>query len=1149
MKVLKNFWFRSVVVFSLAQHVTNGFSHNLNCTELVTRLTFAQLAQRAEQNLGKPDDTPHWIREALPPNVKFVTKPGRDHSPHLIQKEMGDLYALQIEDTFNGIKFTTTASISGAALMDNFLRKQQGRPFSLVSDSARGAYLFIHGGGVNTANYASVSNASHLGKRGIEGSGIDWVAHGSHTTDKVSLRPLDQAEFAIWFMDKYFGPNVPQIVIGHSMGGQIVNIMHNLMRKPVIEKKFPNSRVVGFVSLSTPVDTTGGGNIHQKFNADVEGTPDAHAALTEDDNINMVAQSSLTDLTFLDSLDDRVLNPDGLLPMLAIMGVNDLVCYPPACHKPFEKYIRNRPNTYTIMLGEHGQRLVDHADNAAKADHFIPKYSVEGQKDLPGVGAGMPIVYAEIAQWMERNFLGNPHFDIFSEEAKNLTVSPQINEVDQILALVLPKVDLSTSEANKKINEILSGKTKETDANTAIIMNAIHEVAAINSERAWASNWTRILGLYAKNPVFREFLKHHRIFRKVPADELVMKEFNTYFDGFERFVSEANFYSKPYLNPNYKLPDSPLKIQWNTFFDWVLSSHDKEANPELFEDAIQITKQWGSSDIAGQKFAASLLAHTLNDPRVDEFKLKDMPEGIPVRTKEILQANNADHRWKTFLNWFNHPEERDTYHTKAQELVRFWSKSKNPDHVLAARAIALTMGDEFHNITSMAPSAEVVDKSHYLIRSKRFDNAHEIFNFYRNKPGLSDITSQLETQRKILLGLRDLKLEHLILLHPEIEHLRVQKEALNVELNTYAKLRDPDMIGDLHRLHAQKTQLVRLLGNDSLSTLLKKGADLEDLTKHLPSHDVLSSARSYEEVRALYDTLVEQTWKSQAFESFMGPNLRNFFSNMNELITKTLDAPVNLASKKKSRVEEAKETFVSMWQDNIESFIQFTKLLQGAKEFVDKADLPPKLETLRDGLDQRRNDINSLVYKIDDIRRPFIEKHHAEWTHESRPAYPAELDALIEQYKQKQGAFQQARREYAKEFKNAAIEGHFGPYLKFIYNQFASLEKKIHDLEGHAESPANSIQHSADGDQPLSLTSVEQKMIEITTAIAKIDQEIIARYASVLYRFDSISAIDIMNNANSKPTSDEITLIIRDWNSTWRDVTGGKVIESGGGYN
>jgi hypothetical protein len=581
-------------------HVAPAEAHSIDCARLAKKLSFSRLEAAASRSTHSPSvRAPHWFKSALPEGMSFIARPGREHAPNRIQKEFGDGFvALRAHLEFEGNYYTTNVGVNPEALAENFYRMQRGEKKSLLRDNARAAGLFTHGGGTNLSTWGNGNNAAaQLGKRYIDIISLDFFGHGENQPKSYSDRPRDYVEFGAWFMNEYMNTGVPLFPIGHSMGGQVSDIFHLRMSPTEIEKKFPGLPIKAVIMLSPPTDPTYGANLHTKVTRDNEFTDrSAQEALFDRDNINLRSQEPLTDLAFLASWNDELLQ-QATYPALSIMGNKDDVCFL-GCEEAYHRGIVLRPNTTSILYNQ----VVDHTGEPTKADHMIPKYYLPEQAELSGVGKNMPIAYLDTLTFIEREVIGNKEFDPRSSESENLLTSHQLNEAQQVEAYLKWNHKVSRAEALEVVQER-------------------------NAKRAYKGSLSRIFGLFAKNLVFREFIKNYHFKKKVLVSPNLGEDINVFISALDRFTNDFTRFVR--YQSNNKIPiESPE--DWATFQNWVINESASEKS-----NAIKLLERWSKSDTMTHQFGANLLARSLG-LQTTSSSIRDLGPSFPVRFETVL---------------------------------------------------------------------------------------------------------------------------------------------------------------------------------------------------------------------------------------------------------------------------------------------------------------------------------------------------------------------------------------------------------------------------------------------------------------------------------------------------------------------------------
>lgn len=980
-------------ILSLAIFVSFiGPSYADDCEKLTRKVAYAKLHTQAQQSISSGSvSAPHWMQLALPEGASYVVSPGRESAPGKVQKEFGpDYVVVQLKTDFNGKTYTTNVGLSPYALADNIFRTMRGERTYLSAENVRGAGVFVHGGGTELSSWANgATPAAHFAKRNLPIVSIDFFGHGVNRPQEYSTTPLDNVHFVPWLMSKYFPQGLPMFVIGHSMGGQVGDLIQNYLDPAKLEELYPGLSLKGIVMLSPPTDPTGGADLYAKISRDREFTdPKAQSELFEKDNINLVSQEPLTDMTFLASWNDALLERP-MIEGFAGMGVADDVCYL-GNECVYDKYMNGRQNTTSVMY----DNLIDIHGKPVSPNHMLPQYFAAKSEDKRILGNTIPQVIADSLKFIENKVLGNKDFDPSSPEAKNLQ-TVQKRDSDIISALIKEK-GLSREEATRIVQEQ-------------------------NSLASHRDTLARVLGLYSKNYIFREFVKNFTLKKRAPKSTQNAENFSFFLSTMESFSTEFNKYVRFLENP---------KVPVNEPDNWALFIETMQSLEPDVSKANALATYWGRNDAPGaHKFASSLIFAKISNETNLGLQL---PEGIPFQ-------------WRHFIETF----------------------SADPKAALAA------------------------------------------FNW----------------KKDVLAGFRDVDLDSLAKLYVDLVPFKEEKRKLTEDTEKLTQQRDA-VLARVIAMHAQKYQILRLFKEHGPS-LKDKGQEIETWIRDLsvPTKPLESFEGAQEELAKLNQSGL----KALAYESFLGPQVRNFVSQLESIageLNKDREKPLS-----KEKVSTYQSTYLSV-------FNALTIELDSVRTRLQSLDVDIKagyqeLAQLNEPSAQKKAAALDVLTEFFQLREDFIRENHHLWTSTSRPKYPGRYYALIEEYKKAQSDYQYTKLVYDQKMRAMALEGKLGAHQKFLYENLDSLEKEMDVLNGQKIEDVGS------------LTQLEDQIQDNVYRLEDIEEEVIARHLSGFYSTQIISAWSALDNPDEIPSTMILNQILAGWRNVWRDPTGGQTQDAG----
>ncbi|HVJ65728.1 MAG TPA: alpha/beta fold hydrolase [Bdellovibrionota bacterium] len=1120
--IKKNYCTRSVLVFAalalspgLMAHTSSVVVEGDRCAELARRISFAQLESRARHafHVGE-GQTPALMRRAFPEGLTLLTSSRvRDIPDGMSHRNASTVFvAAKAHFNVNGVDYYPTVMFDPAALTDNLFRDHK----SLIPEDSQGALLHGHGGGTWGAD---ASTAGVLGGYSanlkLTTVSIDWPGHGDNFPTQFSTVPKDYDFYSLHFMYRYMNDGKPLALIGHSRGGQeALQLFYNYTMDDV-KREFPGLNFKLAIAMSPPVDRTEGGTLADRSAADAEefNSPVAEYML-QGDMINLPSQIPMRDVSFGYSMTPELLKKrKNVIPTITIMGDKDDICFL-GCETIYYRYVQDHPQIAEKYLYSD---VVDYSGKKQPPNHIIPKFQLVGQSALPGVGASMPAAYAHALQGFMRYAMGQKNYDIFSPAAKNLLTSTQVNEADQIRDLM---------------------KWRESRKTPISLEKATEEVQKINALRAFKSNLTNIFGKYASNLIFREFIKSFRLSRTVTTSKTLSEGITSYLSSLDKFNQEARMYAK---SLTIKSINANEPENWALFFDWM-----KHGSDEKRAEAEALTERWGQSDSEGQKFAAHLLALTLGE-NFQEYRRNsetDLPETIPVNNHTILES-------------------------------------------LRTRDIASAAED-------------------------------------------------IEGQSKLLLGYRDIGMNALAQKYTELQPLAYEQTLLQREHSSLESARSAALLGNLIRIDAQRQQLHKLFLKEDSTMLARKGAEIERMTQEIPDASEIKTSDYLVAVR-IYQSFVDKGWQHQAFESYMGPDMRNTWSGLDKALksidleeklvgtandlnaafddfigaisgrridsqvlqeavafydslynaglikeptlfsairikqedaTKNPEAFVAALTKmsaslkqrnkdRANRVVKGKAAFAPSWNATVDQMFEFAATIRGASDHVKPHS--PKLEELR-GIRQHEEDkVKQASVRYWSFTGDFMKKNQDKWSPTSRPSYPAELFRLEAEYQEQQRIYQAARRTYAAEERKLAATGELGPYLQFIYSKFDELESQMSRISGHTDDNGSVVaidstqikgekELKAQGEViakavdaaarsgKITLSGSENRLQEIESRLAEIQDLVVHDYLGALYVNKWESAWELLDDPDHLPTTDQMNRILGAWNRIAREL-------------
>ena len=206
---------------------------------------------------------PPLLEAALPDGVYFLKhqqyQPGSQTAVKL--HEPGDALIARASYIYEGREFHANVVFSIRALQSNM---NTGKKW-LVRPGAKAAYLFLHGGGTkSTGSHVGSGQVTHLRKYDVDVVSVDlgWHAQGH----REFLYFESEIKAIAVFVQKYFPPNVPVFVGGHSYGSIFSEKLMTMTDRPREEFFFHENLKAAFI-FSTAVDAAPGKSMKEKEEA------------------------------------------------------------------------------------------------------------------------------------------------------------------------------------------------------------------------------------------------------------------------------------------------------------------------------------------------------------------------------------------------------------------------------------------------------------------------------------------------------------------------------------------------------------------------------------------------------------------------------------------------------------------------------------------------------------------------------------------------------------------------------------------------------------------------------------------------------------------------------------------------------------------
>lgn len=587
-----------------------------SCSNLVLRFVNFGLLMRQAQVAAESGEVsvPYWIENSLPEGARFIAQPLPGHAHGRAHKELGPHFVgIEIEIVVDGTKMTTVVGLSPEALADNITRFKEGKARLLTAEGSRVNVLFNHGGGTRQAGWQNAANfAKAAVSRAFATVSFDWLRHGRNKIDQLPRKPIFYTHVNLAIIEKLFPKESPIVVGGHSMGGHLARLMMDYYPKDVLAKEFPDLPLEGVFMLSPPGDPTHGGNLYEKvISRDKNNSPELTDALLEADNINLHAIEVMTDQYFLMNAEERLQAQENL-PGFFAMGLFDFICWT-HCEQGHITDVMNRPSVTSMLVS----RYVDYHGKQIPAGHIIPEGYHPNPPSKEGVGATKPWVFAKLMEWVERVILGKKDFDIYGAEAADLSVAKSVSTAERV-------------KAGEKLEA----------------------VEADNAAKMFRTQYQGILELFAKNMLFREFLKNFQFKGKQPVDSSKLSKLNTFIEGLDAFLEVGKKYEKRVgssrvSNPNARVPLESSVDDWARFFNWMKKSPDERAkmvDTQEAQDIARIATEWsGRSEKSGEFFAVQLMAMSSTESGALTAQLQQELPPLPFHVDDLwADFKNAD---------------------------------------------------------------------------------------------------------------------------------------------------------------------------------------------------------------------------------------------------------------------------------------------------------------------------------------------------------------------------------------------------------------------------------------------------------------------------------------------------------------------------
>ena len=535
-----------------------------------------------------------------------------------VKKQEGKTILLRFIGFDKDGKDGTSIALSSDILAENY---NSQNPY-LVGANSKAVIFWIHGGGTKTTGHQTgLEIINTFAKYGVDVISLDFPFHGEGP--RKIFKTADEF-FDNWlfkFIETYVPKDKKVILMGHSMGGLVVDMVH-------LKTNDPNSqlakRVDGLIALAPVADVSLGKNwsLSQKQKMESQISQDVFKNRFQD-----IAQSdykifqemvsdnkmAISTYVFLNTLmkDHSWKNADkvkNLKNMLAIVGKGDLLTYL-GHEKNFKKYMANRSNVdFHIIEGQKDSkgRLQELAGHATMLDVKRP-----GQKNFEYTEKIFEYFENRLGIKLEsgsRNQIHeNKHSEIIPNLARFLTYYSgnlafrEYAKSFEILGQIKPTKDMMDLQIKADSNRPIKKKKYKPEDMTeeAISINEKNEARAEKikrirnrkyipenlsiEDRAKAENLLKSLEILTN-----ESLKNYEKLKKTQSD------FRAMHDQFRKFEIEfknllKNWRETPSLLPEGSELRRELEEAKVTLAN-AMSLNDKIAVEQQKEDFYKITE-------------------------------------------------------------------------------------------------------------------------------------------------------------------------------------------------------------------------------------------------------------------------------------------------------------------------------------------------------------------------------------------------------------------------------------------------------------------------------------------------------------------------------------------------------------------------------
>ena len=212
--------------------------------------------RQLQKSWNQNPPTPFLLKAFLPKGVHFI-----DHqlyeaeAPTAVKlAEPGTSIEARASYRYKNHEYNTNLVFSAYALQSNI--KNGGKQNWLVGPNAKASMLFLHGGGTNTTgHHVGGPMVSHFGNFGVHVVSIDLPHHGLGHREFLDFE--SEIELIGNFVRKYFPPNVPLFVAGHSWGSVFSEKLMMMTERPHTDFFF-HKNLKGVIIMSTAVDPAPG---------------------------------------------------------------------------------------------------------------------------------------------------------------------------------------------------------------------------------------------------------------------------------------------------------------------------------------------------------------------------------------------------------------------------------------------------------------------------------------------------------------------------------------------------------------------------------------------------------------------------------------------------------------------------------------------------------------------------------------------------------------------------------------------------------------------------------------------------------------------------------------------------------------------------